>query len=131
MSRTINNLTLLLSAIDAKYNCRAARVESVPVAENGEGLRAWRGVVEVFALNGYENARRCYGWIESLNFSQRRYVIILERGLVSSPERAVKAWLASKHVTFEPVLVEPYPYWAGKHCIYVGTISDLERVATR
>lgn len=114
------NLELLATAIEAKYNDRAIYLESVRITQPAEGEAVWDGVVEVFTLMGHGSVRLCYGWVE---YSQHQCVTVLQKGLVASPETAVKAWLTSEHVTIEPVTVAPY--WHGQHFLNVGTISDF------
>lgn len=117
------NLALLATAIEVKHRCRAVHLETVRVTKQAEGEMVWDGEVGVFALIGHESAKRCYGWVEFANGSQRQYTTVLQRGPVDSPEAAVRTWLASEHVTIEPVTVAPH--WHGQYFLNVGTISDV------
>ena len=78
-------------------------MESVPVKEPAGGHAIWTGVVEVFELVGFSAAKRCYAWVETFGKTQQQFVTVLQKGLVISPESAVRAWLASKTVTIHPV----------------------------
>lgn len=90
--------------IELKHKCRAVHVESVAVKEQAEGKDIWNGIVEVFELQGHEAARRCYAWGEVPKDIRYQFVTMLQKGLVISPETAVKAWLAAKPVTIHPVV---------------------------
>lgn len=93
-------VSLLSAAIGIRHRCHAIHIESIPVREAAGGQAPWRGVVEVFALVGHPDARRCFAWIEA-GESKRRFVMILQKSLVISAETAVKVWLASKLIPVE------------------------------
>jgi len=94
-------LNLLTNAIQIKHHCHAVHIESVRVIEQHWGERIWEGNVQVFALVGHAGGNRCYAWVETPAMSQYQFVTVLQKGLVISPETAVRGWLASKHVTVE------------------------------
>jgi len=94
----------LSAMIQSKYICKATYWESTVVTIPADDHFVWTGRVETFALEGHPTAIRCFAWIEMAHNVQRRFVIILQNGLIVSPEVAVKAWLASKTVTIHPVI---------------------------
>jgi hypothetical protein len=78
-------------------------LESVPVEKQVDGHTIWSGSIEIFELINHGAAKRCYAWLEIPGKAQHHFVAVLQKGLVISPESAVKAWLASKSVTIHPV----------------------------
>jgi len=101
-ARTIY-IELLAKAIETKHRCKPVHLESVPVTEVANGQTIWTGMVQVFELTDHPTAKRCFAWIEVPTNFQRQFVMVLQKGLVISPETAVKAWLGSKTVTVSPV----------------------------
>jgi hypothetical protein len=97
-------LNLLTSAIQMKYHCHAVHLESLRVIEQRWGERIWEGSVETFALVGHMSAKRCYAWVDTPAESPSQFVAVLQKGLVRSPETAVRGWLASIHVAVESPL---------------------------
>lgn len=97
---------MLSATIEIKHNCKAIHMESVPVREEFDGNTIWDGTVEVFALVGHPDSRRCFAWVEVPNDLQFQFITMLQKGFIVSPERAVKAWLASRPVTVHPVVGE-------------------------
>ena len=97
-------IELLRAAIQLKHCCKALHVESVPITAQMNDRTVWDGVVEVFELKKHKQAHWCYGWIEKPNGMEQRFVIILQKGLIITPQHAVHGWLASKPVTVSPVL---------------------------
>jgi hypothetical protein len=103
MSARTNDLDVLKATVQLKHKCKAVHAESVRVVERSQGRTVWKGMVEVFELAGHASAMRCYAWIEIPSGAERQCVSILQKGLVISPETAVKGWLASRSVTIDPV----------------------------
>ncbi len=68
---------------------------SVPVTEMFGEAVVWEGVVESFALTYHPKAKRCYAW-SFLDGGETRYVTVLERPPVRSPQTAVRAAIVSK-----------------------------------
>lgn len=91
-------LEMLSATIELKHNCKAIHLESVPVEEGIDGHTVWSGIVEVFALVGHPYARRCFAWVENPEEMRYEFVTVLQKGLVTTPKFAVKAWLASRPV---------------------------------
>ena len=87
----------LQKAILDLHGCKSTWVESVPVKEVFEGETVWEGVVQVFDLIGHPKATRCYAWSHGLDKSKkRRFIAVLHQGVIDSPEKAVKAAIASE-----------------------------------
>lgn len=102
----IFDIAMLSIAIETRHRCRAIHLDSVRVKERANGQIIWCGTVEVFALFNHPEARRCYAWIEDTTDSEQEFVMMLQKGLVISPETAVKEWLSSHQVKLESVAVE-------------------------
>ena len=103
-STRTNYLDMLSATIELKHHCKAIHIESIPITEESDGHTVWDGIVEIFALVGHPAARRCYAWMETPNEDQHQFVTMLQKGLVISPETAVKAWIATRPVTIHPVV---------------------------
>ncbi len=94
---------MLRTAVETQHHCRAVHLESVPITERADGQIVWAGTVEVFGLSGLGNVSRCYAWVNVANQSQHQFITVLQKGFVRSPQMAVKAWIATKHVTIDPL----------------------------
>jgi hypothetical protein len=81
--------------IKKEYGCGSRHVRSEQVHESFGGRIAWQGIVEVFDLIGYPEAKRAYAWIYSEG-NQDHTVIVLEKPPVDSAQSAVKVAIASK-----------------------------------
>jgi hypothetical protein len=91
------SIKALEKAILDLHGCKATWIESVPVKEVFEGETVWEGVVQVFDLQGHPKATRCYAWSYMLDDSKkRRFFAVLHRGVVDSPEKAVKAGIVKE-----------------------------------
>jgi len=82
-------------AIKSLHGCESTHVDSVEVTETFHGDVAWKGVVEVFDLRGHHTASRCYGWGFIKDDKDMKYVTVLSIPPVTSPETAVKVYIAS------------------------------------
>jgi hypothetical protein len=83
----------LKEAIRHLYNTEPIYVETVPVHEVFQGQTVWEGEVEVFDLDGFDQAGRVYAWAyetEDVD-TPRRTVTVLHVPPVTSPELAVRA----------------------------------------
>ena len=89
----------LSKAIRDLHSCDSVWVESVPVKETFQGQTVWEGSVQVFDLIGHPTAKRCYAWSHATKGKKRRFVAVLHQGPVDSPEKAVRAAIASEHRT--------------------------------
>ncbi len=63
----------------------------MPVKETFQGRTVWEGIVQVFDLIGHPEATRCYAWSHETDEGKRRYVAVLHKPPVDSPEKAVQA----------------------------------------
>lgn len=91
MAHQENYVTLLQAAIQQAYNCNSVHHQTVPVLETLYGQTVWKGEVEVFVLNGHAEAKKCYAWVYQKKGQGGRFVTVLEKYPVNSPEMAVKS----------------------------------------
>ena len=73
-----------------KAPCRF--IEGLHVVERFKGEVAWDGIVLVFGLDRPPE-EVCYGWVDP---SSETLVTVLNRPPVTSPETAVRAYIASR-----------------------------------
>jgi hypothetical protein len=86
------SIEVLQRAILDLHGCKAIWVESVPVKETFKGKTVWEGIIQVFDLQDYPTAKRCYAWSHGIDDStKRRFFAVLHQGAVDSPEKAVRA----------------------------------------
>jgi hypothetical protein len=87
----------LIQAIKRLYGCKATHVETVPVIEEFQGKVIWQGEPEVFNVN-HRQAKRAYAWAhdDGEGGKGKKFVAVLERPPVSSPQTAVKAAIMSE-----------------------------------
>jgi len=78
--------------VEEFHKCPATWVEAVNTVEKFEDGSEWKGVVQVFALEGHPNATRCYAWraIDEAHGSRDLFAI-LGVGNVSSASAAVRS----------------------------------------
>ena len=82
----------LREAIRNTHGCDSEWVEAMPVKETFQGRTIWEGEVQVFKLIGHADADRCYAWSHAVGDSdRRRFVTVLHKEPVTSPEAAVRA----------------------------------------
>jgi hypothetical protein len=86
----------LQRAIRNLHGCESKHVESVSVTETFQGRVLWKGKVEVFELSGHPQAKRAYAWAYVDENKQSQYVTVLHVPPVDSPQRAVKAMIATR-----------------------------------
>jgi len=91
MANNLNYLALLQAAIRQTHNCEAVHCQTVPVHETIDGKTIWQGEVEVFDLDGHAEAKKCFAWSHHEKGRGERFVTVLEKQLVNSPEMAVKS----------------------------------------
>ena len=86
-------ISQLQVAIQHLHNCAAHYIETTPVLEEFQGQTVWDGEVEVFALHGHPQAKRCYAWshLQGQADEHKRFVTVLELPPVESPITAVRA----------------------------------------
>jgi hypothetical protein len=90
----MDELTALQDTIRRLYGCEADYLESVPVREQHPGGAVRSVVVEVFALRGHPQARRCYAWVDRRDDGGGQFIAVLELIPVDSPRTAVQVALA-------------------------------------
>src|SRR5438309_8500555 len=87
----------LKRAVEAQHDCKAARMQSVPVKETFEGKTVWEGVVHVFDLAGHPTATRAYAWSSPIEGStKRRFFAVLHQPPINSPQAAVRAAIVAE-----------------------------------
>jgi hypothetical protein len=91
MASSLNNLKLLQMAIRHEHQCEAVHHQTVPVHETFDGKTIWKGDVEVFHLNGHAEAKKCFAWWQDEKDKGGRFVTVLEKQLINTPEMAVKS----------------------------------------
>ncbi|HXR47889.1 MAG TPA: hypothetical protein VN784_10665 [Candidatus Limnocylindrales bacterium] len=98
MANKQDYLARLQVAIQRLHDCGANYRETVPVQEVFQGKTIWQGEVEVFDLYGHDQAKICYGWShrEGKDDKGERFVTVLQRPPVISPETAVKVAIAAE-----------------------------------
>ena len=91
MPNNLDYLTLLQSAIEQTHKCMAVHSQTVRVHEKLDGQTIWNGEVEVFDLDGHAEAKKCYAWSHEEAESNTRFVTVLHKRPVNSPEMAVRS----------------------------------------
>lgn len=88
----------LRQAVESLHSCRATFVQSAPVRETFQGLRAWEGVVHIFDLQSHPTATRAYAWSSPIeNSEKRRFFAVLQLGSIKTPLDAVRAAIVAEH----------------------------------
>lgn len=98
LSKRMDYIAELKTAILNMHGCESEYVESVPVTETFKGKTLWTGDVEVFTIRGHPKAKRAYAWslAAGKDDKAKRYVAVLELPPVESPETAVKVAVAAE-----------------------------------
>jgi len=89
-------LVALRKAILDLHGARAEHAESVPVKETFNGETVWDGVVEVFTLPEHA-AGKAYAWRHESDAGGWRYVAVLHKPPVDTPQRAVQAAIVAEY----------------------------------
>jgi len=84
-------LASLQVAIRLVHQCNAIHRQTVSVHETVDSQTIWKGEVEVFDLTGHAEAKKCFAWSHSQKGKGVRFVTLLEKWPVNSPEMAVKS----------------------------------------
>jgi hypothetical protein len=92
MSERIDKLKAI---VERATDSGAFHVQSTPVREVFRGKVAWEGVVEAFSLTDHPTVPRCYAWSYQDDNGKTQFVTVLEKPPVTSPQTAVKVYLAS------------------------------------
>ncbi len=86
-------------AIERLHHCKSEYRSKTRVVESFEGQR-WEGEVYTFDLIGHPLAVYCYAWSSLVEGSEkRRFVAMLHKATVDSPEAAVRATIARECMT--------------------------------
>ncbi len=88
------SLNDLHAAIRRTHGCALYWLEAVPVTKTWQGEVVWDGLVEVFTLRGHPTAKRAYAWSHQTDEGQTRYVAVLHKPPVDSPQAAVREAIA-------------------------------------
>ena len=81
----------LQRAIRDVYGCASTFVAVVPVVARFDD-HAQLIAVTILRLLGHPTAKHCYAWSHRIEAGERsEYVLVLEEGMVNSPESAVRA----------------------------------------
>ncbi len=75
-------------AILAAHGCITRHLKAVGVRTVSKGLVTWDGVVDVYEIEGHQEAQRCYAW-SYVEDRQIKTVTVLEIPPMDSPETAV------------------------------------------
>lgn len=79
-------------AVERLHNCKASHIENVAVVEKFGTETVWKGIVQVFKIEGHPKAAKCYAWSSPIEGStKRRYYAVLHVPPIDSPEKAVRA----------------------------------------
>lgn len=79
----------LQRAIKSTFGLEAEFVETVALAESIRGAVVWEGEVEVFAVAGHSEAKRCFAWAHDVATGTHA-VVVLEIPPVRSARDAVR-----------------------------------------
>jgi hypothetical protein len=93
--RQSKRIRRIRKAVAKAAECTVKHTGSAVVVESFTGKIMWKGVVEIFALEGHAKAKRAYGW----SFGQgakASCTAVLEIPPVNSPSTAVRASIASE-----------------------------------
>lgn len=63
----------LKTVIERIHGCTVHYLKRVPVTEEFEGQTAWKGIVHVFSLTGYQQSDTdtCYAWCSAVESSDK------------------------------------------------------------
>jgi hypothetical protein len=89
-------LDWLKAHVQHAHNCPAYYLRTERVHEDIEGNNIWRGEVEVFALIGHAQAKRCFAWGHNDERSEPngKVVVVLELPPIFFVQNAVRTQLA-------------------------------------
>ncbi len=85
-------------AIERLYPCESEYRSTTRVVHHLGDQGVWEGDVYTFDLIGYPSAVCCYAWSSLVEGSEtRRFVAILHKARVDSPEAAVRAVIGKEY----------------------------------
>jgi hypothetical protein len=88
-----NLIKALELSIQENHNCIPTHFRSIYVEEGAEKETIWKGLVEVFTLEGHPKAQIAYGWWEEE--ADVNLVTILALTPTADARKAVQAYLMS------------------------------------
>src|SRR5579862_6541186 len=103
MPKKTDYLSALEGAIQLQHQCKPTHRETVFVKEKLENETVWEGNVEVFDLEGHQDAKTCYAWQHN-DANGAKVFAILKNHLIDSPQRAIQAAI---FVDKQPILPPP------------------------
>jgi hypothetical protein len=77
-------------AVEQQAKCPATHIESAHVVEEIGEQTVWEGIVEVFILEKWREARVAYGW-QTVIDGKTAYTVVLGIPPVETPSAAVRA----------------------------------------
>ena len=88
----------LRDAIHKLHGVKATHLESVPVHETFQGETVWKGIVEVFHLEGHPKTDTAYAWLHDTGYPEKpfRQVTVLRIHPALSPIAAVRAFIVQE-----------------------------------
>lgn len=92
-------IAFLQNAIQKLHGVKSEHTETVSVTERFQGQTVWNGEVEVFQLPEHSTAEKIYAWgyTESDDEPEVKAVTVLSLPPITSPEKAVQAFIASQY----------------------------------
>ena len=89
----------LKAAIEREHGGTATFIGAELVTAMWQGLIAWQGVVQIYALTGDAQFKTVYAWLDHADGSgdQRRVHTALRAGSVNTPWDAVNAAIAANY----------------------------------
>jgi hypothetical protein len=78
------------------HGCDSRHLGSIRVIETFQGRDPWEGIVEVFFLIHYPQAKEAYAWSYKGDNGEVEYVAILGIPPVESPSDAVRTHIAAE-----------------------------------
>ena len=86
-------------AIESEHGGTATHIGSELVTAMWQGLIAWQGVVQIYALTGDAQFKTVYAWLAHADGTgdRRRVYTALRTGAVNTPWDAVNAAIAASH----------------------------------
>jgi hypothetical protein len=92
----------LQEAIRKMHGYESRYLETVAVHEKLKNETVWQGEVQVFELVGHPKVTRCYAWsFFNQDSLKRRFIAVLGDGPVTSPVRAVQAYILAGYKSGE------------------------------
>jgi hypothetical protein len=83
------------NTVEKFAGCPATYLKSIVVIEGFQSQTMWKGVVEVFTLEGHAKAKRAYAW-QLWEDENAQYTVVLEIPPVDSANTAVRASIAAE-----------------------------------